>query len=99
MTKALIEVTPFYSVSQMVADLQDPDVHVSVRGCRMSNEKAEALDLATNRLSLAYDVESLARLAKEWAVAAAEAYEGDPKEWLIALADEMGVAVGDADGT
>ena len=53
------------------------------------------LDIATNRLTLGHDVPSMVTLLIEWAQAAAEAYEGDPQEWIKALADEMNIQVKD----
>ncbi len=51
------------------------------------------LDIATNRLSLGYDVPSMVTLLIEWAKVAAEAYEDDPQEWVKALADEINIQV------
>ncbi len=50
------------------------------------------LDIATNRLTLGHDVPSMVTLLIEWAQAAAD--EGDPQEWVKALADEMNIQVG-----
>ncbi len=53
------------------------------------------LEKATNRLTLAYDVPSLAQLSIEWTKTAAAAYEGNPQEWVTALAQEVAALADD----
>ncbi len=53
----------------------------------------DRIDKATNRLTLAYDVQSLARLVTEWTIVMAEESGGDTQEWVKALADEIGVEI------
>ncbi len=58
----------------------------------MSATKENRSDVATNRLTLAYDVLSLAQVATEWVVVMAEESGGDTQEWLKAWCDEVGRA-------